>query len=90
MPRARILAVFLACAGTLLVAAPLASAHWVKVDGCSGPDPSPVWVDGNPLDNDLLGSDPGAVVVVHACVPCSDDPNLEPGGIKVFGCGTHG
>ena len=91
MPRLGTLAVVLVSAGTLLVAlSPLAAAHWVKVDGCNGPDPNPVYVDANPLDNDLLGPDPSAVVVIHACVPCSDDPNLEPGGIKVLGCGTHG
>ncbi len=65
----------------LLAAAP-AEAHWVKSEGCGGTP----WVDQDPTDNDLLGPDPSAVLVVHAACP---DVDCEADLFPVFACQPH-
>ena len=80
-------------AATLLLLAaptlvPAADAHWVRMAGCTPNDP--VWVDEDPLDNQLLSADPGAVVVIAAACEVVDcDLTVDVLTYKVFACQPH-
>lgn len=75
--------VFAALGLLVLFAIPAAEAHIVKIDDendCRG-----YWVDQDPTDNDLLGYDPDAVVVIHGRCYIAECPWLS----TILGC-SHG